>query len=101
MGLSHRNTRGAETTFSLVVDQYGRLWLHTKLEGVPVSIDLAEKNAAFEVMAEAMAEYGFERRGAAGPRRGRQRRYPRLSPPTGVLFERNYGSDVGALSSPV
>jgi hypothetical protein len=63
MSLSHRNTSSPEATFSLTVDRYGRLWLHSKMDGVPVSIDLAEKNAAFEIMAEAMAEDGFERRG--------------------------------------
>jgi hypothetical protein len=49
-----------EDRFSLTVDQYGRLWLHAKLEGVPVAIDLAEKDIAFEIMAETMAENGFK-----------------------------------------
>jgi hypothetical protein len=49
-----------EETFSLEVDQYGRLWLHTKLAGQYVAIDLAEKRAAFRIMVETMAQEGFE-----------------------------------------
>lgn len=45
--------------FSLTLDQYGRLWLHSKLEGVEVSIDLADKDVAFDIMAEKMAECEF------------------------------------------
>jgi hypothetical protein len=60
MSVSERNYGSIEDTFSLSVDQYGRLWLHTKMEGIPVSIDLASKDAAFEIMAGAMAENGFE-----------------------------------------
>jgi len=59
MNLSERNFGAIEDQFSLAVDQYGRLWLHTKLEGVAVSIDLAEKNVAFEIMAATMAENDF------------------------------------------
>ena len=60
MSVSERNYGSIEVTFSLSVDQYGRLWLHSKVEGIPVSIDLASKDAAFEIMAAAMAEHGFE-----------------------------------------
>jgi hypothetical protein len=42
------------------VDQYGRLWLNAKLEGLPVTIDLGEMNVAFEIMAATMSENGFE-----------------------------------------
>lgn len=62
MTSSERNYGAVEDRFSLTVDQYGRLWLHTKLEGVSVAIDLAEKGIAFEIMAAAMAEDGFEYR---------------------------------------
>ena len=48
--------------FSLTLDQYGRLWLHTKLEGIEVAIDLADKDDAFDIMAEKMAECDFEYR---------------------------------------
>lgn len=48
--------------FSLTVDQYGRLWLHAKIGGLEAAIDLAEKDAAFEIMAEKMAECAFEYR---------------------------------------
>jgi hypothetical protein len=65
MSVSKRNTSALEETFSLTVDQYGRLWLHTKLDGLPVAVDLAEKNAAFEIMAAAMRDNGFERRAAS------------------------------------
>jgi hypothetical protein len=44
------------------VDQYGRLWLHAKLEGVEVAIDLAEKEQAFQIMAAMMAEQKFDPR---------------------------------------
>jgi hypothetical protein len=62
MGLTQRNQNAKEDLFTLTVDQYGRLWLHTKLEGVAVAIDLAEKDTAFGIMAAAMAEQGFEYR---------------------------------------
>jgi hypothetical protein len=64
MGQTQRNQNAKEDVFTLTVDQYGRLWLHTKIEGVGVAIDLAEKDAAFEIMAKAMRENGFERRAA-------------------------------------
>ena len=51
-----------EDPFSLTLDQYGRLWLHTKLEGIEVAIDLADKDDAFNIMVEKMAECGFEYR---------------------------------------
>jgi hypothetical protein len=51
-----------EETLSLTVDQYGRLWLNAKLEGLPVTIDLGEKGVAFEIMAETMSENEFEYR---------------------------------------
>ncbi len=49
-----------EEIFSLTVDQYGRLWLIAKLEGLPVSIELGEKDLAFEIMAATMSENNFE-----------------------------------------
>lgn len=48
--------------FTLTIDQYGRLWLNTKLEGIEISLDLAEKTTAFEIMAETMARNDFEYR---------------------------------------
>jgi hypothetical protein len=51
-----------EETFSLTVDQDGRLWLNAKLEGLPVTIDLGEKGVAFEIMAEMMLDNEFEYR---------------------------------------
>lgn len=59
MSVSEQNYGAVEDRFSLTVDQYGRLWLHAKLEGIPVSVDLAEKDVAFEIMAASMAENGF------------------------------------------
>lgn len=47
-------------TFSLVVDQYEHLWLKTKLEGLPLAIDLGPQDAAFDIMAATMSENGFE-----------------------------------------
>ena len=51
-----------EEPFLLTLDQYGRLWLHTKLEGIEVAIDLADKDDAFNIMANKMAECDFEYR---------------------------------------
>ena len=34
MGQSERNQNTRTEAFSLTVDQYGRLWLHAKLEGI-------------------------------------------------------------------
>ncbi len=48
--------------FSLTVDHYGHLWLHAKIEGVPVAIDLAEKKIAFAIMAATMSDNDFEYR---------------------------------------
>ena len=62
MSLTERSEHSEEERFSLTVDQYGRLWLNAKLEGLPVTIDLGEKHEAFAIMAETMAENDFERR---------------------------------------
>jgi hypothetical protein len=51
-----------EEPFSLTLDHYGRMWLHAKLEGIEVAIDLADKEVAFGIMAEKMAECDFEYR---------------------------------------
>jgi hypothetical protein len=51
-----------EETFSLTVDQYGMLWLNAKLQGLPVTIDLGGKDAAFDIMAATMSDNGFEYR---------------------------------------
>ena len=60
MSLTERNENSLEEPFSLTVDRYGRLWLNAKLEGVPVTIDLAEKNTAFTIMAATMSENDFD-----------------------------------------
>jgi hypothetical protein len=39
-----QNTR--TETFRFTADQYGHLWLHAKLEGIEVGIDLGEKEQA-------------------------------------------------------
>ena len=57
-----QSVSAAEELFTLTVDQYGRLWLHTKLEGIEVAIDLADQDDAFIIMAEKMAECEFEYR---------------------------------------
>jgi hypothetical protein len=62
MPKTERDQTVVEEPFSLTVDQYGRLWLHTKLSGVEVALDLAAKEDAFDIMAQKMAEYGFEHR---------------------------------------
>lgn len=60
MSAAERDVTATEEPFSLTVDQYDRLWLHAKLEGFPVAIDLAGKNAAFDIMSAKMAECEFE-----------------------------------------
>lgn len=60
MSQSEQSYGADEEVFSLTVDQYGRLWLNAKLDGIPVSIDLASKDAAFGIMAGAMAEHGYD-----------------------------------------
>jgi hypothetical protein len=62
MSQSERNQNTRTEPFSLTVDKYGRLWLHAKLEGLDVSIDLADKEEAFQVMAAVMAEQKFDYR---------------------------------------
>lgn len=64
MSQTDRDQTLVEEPFSLTLDQYGRLWIHAKLEGIEVAIDLADKDAAFTIMAEKMAECGFEYRAA-------------------------------------
>jgi hypothetical protein len=66
MSRSERSFSAREDLFSLSVDQYGRLWLHTKMDGVDVAIDLAPKNVAFEIMAETMLQNGFDFSSAHG-----------------------------------
>lgn len=60
MSPTETNQNLLEETFSLVVDQYEHLWLKTKLEGLPVAIDLGPKDTAFEIMAATMSESSFE-----------------------------------------
>jgi hypothetical protein len=60
MGQSERDQNTRDEPFSLTVDQYGRLWLHAKLAGVDVAIDLADKEQAFQIMAAVMLEHRFE-----------------------------------------
>lgn len=62
MSQTEAGRTASEEPFSLTLDQYGRLWLHTKLNGIQVAIDLADRDEAFSIMAEKMAECGFEPR---------------------------------------
>lgn len=62
MGQTERDQNTRTEAFSLTVDQYGRLWLHSKLEGIDVAIDLADKEEAFQIMAAAMDEQQFDYR---------------------------------------
>lgn len=62
MSQTDRDQTLVEEPFSLTLDRYGRIWLHAKLNGVEVAIDLADKDEAFTIMAEKMAECGFEYR---------------------------------------
>lgn len=60
MSAAEQDVTATEEPFSLAVDQYERLWLHAKLDGFPVTIELADKEAAFCIMATKMGECGFE-----------------------------------------
>jgi hypothetical protein len=60
MSVAEQDVTAREEPFWLTVDHYDRLWLHGKLDGFPVSIDLAEKDAAFGIMAAKMEECGFD-----------------------------------------
>ena len=60
MGQSEHDQNTRIEPFSLTVDQYGHLWLHAKLTGVDVAIDLAQKEQAFQIMAAVMDEHGFD-----------------------------------------
>jgi hypothetical protein len=64
VGQSERNQNTVFEPFSLTVDQYGHLWLHAKLEGVEIALDLAEKDQAFQIMAATMTDQNFEYRPA-------------------------------------
>lgn len=66
MSQTEHDQTTVEDPFSLTLDQYGRLWLHAKLEGVEVAIDLADKEVAFNIMTEKMAECGFDYRPGHG-----------------------------------
>ena len=60
MSLSERNQNTRSDAFFLTIDRYKQLWLHTKLEGVEVSLELGEKDIAFQIMAAAMNEHDFD-----------------------------------------
>ena len=60
MPRSEQSMNAREDPFSLTVDQYGRLWLHTKQDGIEFAIDLAEKDVAFDIMTVAMVDAGYE-----------------------------------------
>lgn len=62
MSQSERNENTRDEPFRLTVDRYGHLWLHTKMNGLEVAIDLLEKEEAFQIMAEVMAEEKFDYR---------------------------------------
>jgi len=62
MSLTKQNQTAREEPFSLTVDQYGRLWLHAKTDGIPIMLDLSDKDVAFDIMASTMAENDYEYR---------------------------------------
>jgi hypothetical protein len=61
---SDRDQNTRTEPFSLTVDRYGRLWLHSKLEGIEVALDLADKEEAFQIMAAVMEDQMFDYRPA-------------------------------------
>jgi hypothetical protein len=58
-----------EGPFSLPIDQYGRLFILTKQDGIQIAFDLAGKDLAFDIMAAAMSDADAERRPGAIPLR--------------------------------
>lgn len=64
MSQSERNHNTRTEPFSLTVDHYGHLWLHSKLNGIDVAIDLDRKEQAFQIMAAVMADQKFDFRPA-------------------------------------
>lgn len=60
MSAAEQDITATEEPFSLTVDRYNRLWLHARLDGFPVAIELAEQRMAFGIMAAKMEECGFE-----------------------------------------
>lgn len=62
MSQTDRDQTLVEQPFALTLDHYGRIWLHAKLDGIEVAIDLADRDVAFNIMAEKMVECGFEHR---------------------------------------
>ena len=64
MSQTDRDQTLVEEPFALTLDSYGRLWIHAKLDGIEVAIDLADKDVAFNIMAEKMAKCDFEYRAA-------------------------------------
>ncbi len=47
MSKTDRDQTLVEEPFALTLDQFGRVWLHAKLDGIEVAIDLADKDIAF------------------------------------------------------
>jgi len=66
MSQTDRDQTLVEEPFVLTLDQYGRLGLHAKLNGMEVAIDLADKNVAFNIMAKKMTECDFDCRSVQG-----------------------------------
>jgi hypothetical protein len=62
MSQTDRDQTLVEEPFALTLDQYGRVWLHAKLDGIEVAIDLADRDVAFNIMAEKMIECDFDYR---------------------------------------
>lgn len=62
MSQSNSDQTLVEEPFALTVDQYGRVCLHAKLDGIEVAIDLADRDVAFNIMAKKMAECDFDYR---------------------------------------
>jgi hypothetical protein len=71
MSQSERDQNTRTEPFSLTVDQYGHLWIHAKLEGLEVALDLAQKEQAFQIMAAVMAEQKFDHRPTEAEHDGR------------------------------
>lgn len=66
MTQTDRDQTLVEEPFALTPDQYGRIGMHAKLDGIEVAIDLADKHLAFRIMASKLTECGFDHRSAQG-----------------------------------
>ena len=60
MSKTERDVTLVGEPFALTLDAFGRIWLHAKVNGIEMAIDLADKDIAFAIMAEKMSDCGYD-----------------------------------------